>query len=402
MDRMLYGSMLEGTESEIELPEADEVAFEALLRYFYTGKTEIDPSKITELVKLCDYYNVAYLKEKCSQWLQSNLNPDNVCLYMDFARQYDDDLYARCRCIATVEASKVLASKAFAESLSGEQALAIVQFEALQVAEYQIFEAVSRWTEHHKDSSHVEKLIDNIRFGLIPTAYLVGSVQESGLVNSKVILSAVTYQHQPKSPVLQLPSPLFAEKRMVLTFDSSLAIGCTVSEKTAYSFGNVTTPTIAISREKVLKFLEDVGCKIQFRVHNLSSTFTYSQYSSHYGHQQQQVFNTGTLSVHFKTERQGASNFGIQFQICGAAGSEVSVSVPTTGQSLGSYSSSQLSFVVSASKNKTIDFEFPGFSLTVKGEDYGCPAKPLSERGDLYLELSNIAQSSSIECSLIT
>ena len=401
MDRMLYGSMLEGTQSEIKLPEADEVAFEALLRYFYTGKTEIDPSKITELVKLCDYYNVASLKEKCSQWVNSNLNPDNVCLYMDFASQFDDDLYARCRYIATFKASsEVLASKAFAESLSGEQALAIVQFELLQVDEYQIFDAVSRWVEHHRDSSYVEKLVESVRFGLIPSAYLLGRVQESGLVDSKVILSALTYQHHPKSPVLQLPSPLFVKTR-IPTFDQNLTTGCIVSERKAHSFNGAAT--LVISRENVLKFLGDVGCKLQFKVYNFSSIYDGDDEYKHvqYAYVDEEYFDTGTFSVCFKTDKQSASDFGMQCQIRGAAGSSVSVSVLTTGQSLGSYYSSRFSIVVSASKNKIIDFEFPEFPLTVKGEDYGCPAKPLSERGDLYLELSNIAVSSSIECSLI-
>ncbi|XP_065844267.1 BTB/POZ domain-containing protein 9-like [Oscarella lobularis] len=385
MDRMLYGSMLEGKKSKIELPKADEVAFEALLRYFYTGKTEIDPNKITELVKLCDYYNVASLKEKCSRWLQSNLNPDNVGLYMDFAKLYDDKLHRLCHIIAAIEASKVLGSKAFAKFLSGEQALSILRSNDLQIDEYEVFEAVSRWAEHHRDSSYVKKLIENVRFGLIPSAYLVDRVQESGLVDSKVILSALTHQHHPKNSVLQLPSPLFARKRQILlAFDQSLKKGCSVSEGKAYLFS--AAALVGISRKNVQTFLGIRNCKIQFSVRNFS-----------YRHEL--YYSTGTLSVYFKPESKSASDFRFCCQTRGNVGSNVSVYV--SRQTLGSYScSSQFSFLVSASGNETIDLEFPDFSLTVKGEDYGCPKKLLSERGDLYLELTDIDESASIECSV--
>eukprot|EP00118_Oscarella_pearsei_P001476 m.311977 g.311977 ORF g.311977 m.311977 type:complete len:308 (+) comp189547_c0_seq1:404-1327(+) len=302
----------------------------------------------------------------------NNLCANNVCTFVDFASQYDGELYNKCWRIINVEATKVLASDAFAKCLSMKEALTIVKCDTLQSDEIGVFNAVARWIQHHGKTGNYKELLCNVRYGLLNTYHLVGPVQESGLVDDKVILSAVTHLHYPQKISQDSPERPLCNSRLVLAFDKTLSSPSPYCLQRDNAMNGATTIqwqvkgdfSTCLRNELVLAFAKNARCKLRFEVKKLCSE-SEVQYLQYPYQQQQQTYSAATLSILFKTPQP----FGIQGGFRGGEGSQVIVSSVGGGVRLGCCNANAFVVDFSASESNMIDFEMPGISFQQKVRD---------------------------------
>ena len=79
---MLYGSMKESKEKEIELPSVDTSSLRHLLTFMYTGQVEVTSDESHGLLLAARYFNVAVLETKCIDTIAASLNDINCCSTM--------------------------------------------------------------------------------------------------------------------------------------------------------------------------------------------------------------------------------------------------------------------------------------------------------------------------------
>ena len=86
---LLYGGLVESTQSEIKLTTTPVCAFKALLRYIYSGSLNLSQMKeenILDILGLSNQYGFIELEESISEHLRQILSLSNVCLILDSAR----------------------------------------------------------------------------------------------------------------------------------------------------------------------------------------------------------------------------------------------------------------------------------------------------------------------------
>lgn len=94
---MLSHDMQEKKSDVIEVPDCDPQAFEQLLCYVYTGKTEtLDENNMFGLYYAADKYNLAHLKEKCGELIKKSLSLTNVCEAIALASKHSDEELLNC------------------------------------------------------------------------------------------------------------------------------------------------------------------------------------------------------------------------------------------------------------------------------------------------------------------
>ena len=78
-------------EARIKIHETNPDAFEALLRYVYTGKMKLTSMKvefIIEILGLANKYGFESLEESVSHFLHKSLTIHNACVIFDVALLY--------------------------------------------------------------------------------------------------------------------------------------------------------------------------------------------------------------------------------------------------------------------------------------------------------------------------
>ncbi len=79
--------MSESKQETIKISDCDHVIFQEFLRFLYYGEVKPDEDLAIQLFIFADKYVQKDLREKCLDFLKSNINQDNVYKILDFARQ---------------------------------------------------------------------------------------------------------------------------------------------------------------------------------------------------------------------------------------------------------------------------------------------------------------------------
>ena len=93
---MFFGEMAE-TKNSIELPDCEYESLLELFRYLYTDEVNLTGSNVMHVLYLAKKYMLPSLADKCSAYLQENLEASNVFSILPHAKKFDDqDLENRC------------------------------------------------------------------------------------------------------------------------------------------------------------------------------------------------------------------------------------------------------------------------------------------------------------------
>lgn len=194
---LLYGGMREtNPETEIEVKDTTASAFDALLKYVYSGKIFLSDYKeetILELLSLAHKYGFLALESALQGYLKSVLSIRNVCVVFDAAVLYQmNDLCSTCLGFLDRNAVEVLSTDGFS-CLTKSALIEIVKRDSFCAPENQIFRAVQEWVESAEETSEgdYEVILDKVRLPLISLHDLFNIVRPSELFSADAILDAI-------------------------------------------------------------------------------------------------------------------------------------------------------------------------------------------------------------------
>lgn len=194
---LLYGGMREtNPETEIEIKDTTASAFDALLKYIYSGKIFLGDYKeetILELLSLAHKYGFLALESALQGYLKSILSIRNICVIFDAAVLYQmNDLCATCLSFLDRNAVEVLSTDGFS-CLTKSALIEVVKRDSFCAPENQIFRAVQEWVESAEEMSEgdFKDILDTVRLPLISLHDLFNTVRPSELYSADAILDAI-------------------------------------------------------------------------------------------------------------------------------------------------------------------------------------------------------------------
>lgn len=194
---LLYGGMREtNPETEIEIKDTTASAFDALLKYIYSGKIFLGDYKeetILELLSLAHKYGFLALESALQGYLKSILSIRNICVIFDAAVLYQmNDLCATCLSFLDRNAVEVLSTDGFS-CLTKSALIEVVKRDSFCAPENQIFRAVQEWVESAQEMSEgdFKDILDTVRLPLISLHDLFNTVRPSELYSADAILDAI-------------------------------------------------------------------------------------------------------------------------------------------------------------------------------------------------------------------
>ena len=88
-EAMFYGELAETTDS-IELPDCEYESLLELFRYMYSDEVNLSGSNVMGVLYLAKKYIVPSQANKCTEYLQENLDPSNVFSILPSAQKYQE------------------------------------------------------------------------------------------------------------------------------------------------------------------------------------------------------------------------------------------------------------------------------------------------------------------------
>ncbi|KAL9980113.1 hypothetical protein ACROYT_G008656 [Oculina patagonica] len=143
-EAMFYGELAE-TRDSIELPDCEYESLLELFRYMYSDEAILHGSNVMEVLYLAKKYMVPSLADKCTEYLQDNLDPSNVFDILPHAQKYEEkNLVDRCWEVIDDKADAAVKSDGFATI---ERCLleAVIERDTLNIEEIELFKAVNLW-----------------------------------------------------------------------------------------------------------------------------------------------------------------------------------------------------------------------------------------------------------------
>lgn len=194
---LLYGGMREtNPEAQIEIKDTTAPAFNALLKYVYTGKVylgEFKEETVLELLSLAHKYGFLALESALQGYLKATLSIRNVCFVFDTALLYQmTDLGTTCLSFLDRNAVEVLSTDGFS-CLTKSGLVEIIKRDSFCAPENQIFRAVREWVESAEGIAEADlrDILDKVRLPLISLHDLFDIVRPSELFSADAILDAI-------------------------------------------------------------------------------------------------------------------------------------------------------------------------------------------------------------------
>ena len=144
-EAMFYGELAQ-TRDSIELPDCEYESLLEFFHYMYSDEVNLSGSNVMGVLYLAKKYMVPSLTEKCTEFLQDNLNPSNVFSILPFTQKCEEkQLEDLCWKMVDEQTEAVVKSDEFAQ-LERPLLGAVVERDTLNIAEVELFKGVVEWT----------------------------------------------------------------------------------------------------------------------------------------------------------------------------------------------------------------------------------------------------------------
>ena len=192
-EAMFYGELAETTDS-IELPDCEYESLLELFRYMYSDEVVLSGSNVMGVLYLAKKYMVPSLADKCTEYLQENLDPSNVFSILLSAQKYQEkNLMDRCWKVIDKQTEEAVKSDGFA-TIERSLLETIVERDTLHISEVELFKAVMQWATKDSEKQGLvadgqvqrrilgEKIVKGIRFPLMTHEEFASVVLDSKLL----------------------------------------------------------------------------------------------------------------------------------------------------------------------------------------------------------------------------
>ena len=201
-EAMFYGEMAETTDS-IELPDCEYDSLLELFRYMYSDEVILSGSNVMGVLYLAKKYIVPSLTDKCTEYLQNNLDPSNVFSILPSAEKYQEKtLVDQCWKLIDKQTEEVVKSDEFA-TIERSLLEAVVVRDSLTIEEIELFKAVDLWATKQCEKQGIaadgatkrrmlgEEVIKGIRFPTMKQEDFAFAVLDSEILRKKEIVCLV-------------------------------------------------------------------------------------------------------------------------------------------------------------------------------------------------------------------
>ena len=153
---LLYGGLKESNQSKITL-DVSSTAFKQLLRYIYTGSSELKDMEVDDiltLLGLVHQYGITAFVKAISDYLYGVLTVENVCTIADEARLLDlKDLMEKCYEFIDENTRSIMKLESFSK-LSYDMLSSVIDRNSLNIEEIEIFQAIHKWCKSNFIFTH--------------------------------------------------------------------------------------------------------------------------------------------------------------------------------------------------------------------------------------------------------
>ncbi len=204
---MFYGSLPQ-KKSPIRLPDADEESLEEFLRFLYTDDCKITTENAIGIMYLAKKYLISSLAEKCCEFLEASIEPDNVFAVLEQAVQFGEkELEAKCWGVVSRETRNCLNTEAF-NNIGLHTLNALLKKKTFGITEVELFQAILKWADSecarqslniHDDKTARRRVLGDsvyeIRFLTMPLENFVKYVSPSGILTDTEVVSITQKLH---------------------------------------------------------------------------------------------------------------------------------------------------------------------------------------------------------------
>ena len=219
-EAMFYGELAE-TRDSIELPDCEYESLLELFRYMYSDEVNLSGNNVMGVLYLAKKYMVPSLVDKCTIYLQDNLEPSNAFNILPYAQKFEEkNLVDRCWEVIDIQAEKALRSDGFA-TIERSLLEIVVERDTLNIEEVELFKAVNLWATKKCEEEGIsingsekrrilgEQIVKAIRFPAMKSREFAAVVLDCKILTQDEAFSVVKYWHS----VLDVPVGFPERKR---------------------------------------------------------------------------------------------------------------------------------------------------------------------------------------------
>ena len=203
---MFYGELAE-TEYSVEISDCEYESLLELFRFIYSDEANLTPDNVMQLMYLSKKYMLPSLADKCSAYLEENLNGSNVFTVLPDVQKYayeEKDLLDRCWKVIEEETEEALRSDGFV-TIDRAVLEEMVEKDSLTVNEVELFKAVDCWAEKECEKQGLvaegsvkrrilgERIVKGIRFPVMEQKEFADVVLDCGILTSQECFNMMKY-----------------------------------------------------------------------------------------------------------------------------------------------------------------------------------------------------------------
>ena len=203
---MLLSGMSESQGDAVVRVEYALQIVQQMLAYVASAAQAFEPDTCMELHQCADFYQITGLQTATAEYVAASLDDKTAVTFLNSAVANGlEELAEKCREYVERHASKALAGELVCK-LSQDAFVGLLNSEALNMREIEVFEAVVRWGKSGKQSNAALKakvaplMEGGVRFGLMSGEELAETVMPSELVDLAITADAVSAAFKKVKP----------------------------------------------------------------------------------------------------------------------------------------------------------------------------------------------------------
>ena len=213
-EAMFYGELAEITDS-IEVPDCEYDSLLELFRYMYSDEVNLSGSNVMGVLYLAKKYFVPSLTDKCTKFLQDQLDPSNVFSILPSAHKYEEkNLVDECWKLIDNQTEEAVKSDEFT-TIERSLLAAVVVRDTLSIKEVNLFKAVNLWATNECERQGLttdgenkrrilgESIVKEIRFPVMKQDEFANDVLDSEILTPKEVITFFKYYNSALNSPLE-------------------------------------------------------------------------------------------------------------------------------------------------------------------------------------------------------
>ena len=214
---MFYGELAE-RKDYVDICDCEYESLLELFRFIYSDEVNLNEDNVMQLMYLAKKYMLPSLADKCSAYLQENLDASNVFHVLPDAQKYEEkDLLDHCWKVIEKETEEAVKSDGFV-TIERSILEELVKKDSLNIKEVELFKAVDCWAVKKCQKQGLvaegsvkrrilgERIVKGIRFPLMEQTEFADVVLDSDILTKKETFDLVKHFNSALKSVTEFSS----------------------------------------------------------------------------------------------------------------------------------------------------------------------------------------------------